>query len=95
MAILLSFDIDSTLDVEDPTRAVTEGWCARTHDLGQLGSQPETRERLGVPPVFFASNLQLGGTRHRSSQMPAILLATETRASKPLIRPASASSASI
>ena len=72
MAILLSFDIDGTLDVGVPPGGVTREMVRRAHDLGYLvgscsdralSSQRAIWRQLDVPAVFIAAKHQLGDVR--------------------------------
>jgi len=72
VAILLSFDIDGTLEVGDPPGGITMAMVQRAHDLGYLigscsdrplSSQRAIWERFNIPAVFIASKHQLGDVR--------------------------------
>ena len=72
MAIVLSFDIDGTLEFGDPPGGVTGEMVRRAHELGflvgscsdrPLSSQRAIWERLDITPAFIASKHQLGNVR--------------------------------
>ena len=74
MAILLSFDIDGTLELGDPPGGVTIEMVRRAHKLGYLvgscsdkplSSQRAMWEQVGIAPVFIASKHQLGEVRSK------------------------------
>ena len=69
MAILLSFDIDGTLELGDPPGGVTVEMVRRARDLGfivgscsdrPLSSQRKMWAELDMEPDFVASKHQLG-----------------------------------
>ena len=68
MAILLSFDIDGTLELGEPPGGVTVEMVRRAHDLGYLvgscsdralSSQRAIWEQINITPAFVASKHQL------------------------------------
>ncbi len=72
MAILLSFDIDGTLEVGDPPGSVTMEMVRRAYDLGYvvgscsdrpLSSQREIWEQFNIPVAFTAAKHQLDEVR--------------------------------
>lgn len=74
MAILLSFDIDGTLEVGDPPGGVTMKMVQRAHELGYvigscsdkpLSAQQAIWERFGIPAAFTAAKHQLDDVRTR------------------------------
>ena len=74
MAILLSFDIDGTMELGEPPGGVTVEMVRRAHGLGYLvgscsdrplSSQRAIWEKIDVPAVFVASKHQLGDVRSR------------------------------
>jgi len=69
MAILLSFDIDGTLEFGEPPGGVTKEMVQRAHDLGfivgscsdrALSSQRAIWKQLDVPFAFVKAKHQLG-----------------------------------
>ena len=72
MAILLSFDIDGTLEVGDPPGGVTIEMVRRAFDLGYvvgscsdkpLSAQRALWERFEIPVAFIAAKHQLPDVR--------------------------------
>jgi hypothetical protein len=72
VAILLSFDIDGTLEVGDPPGGITMEMVRRAYDLGYLvgscsdhtlSSQRAIWERFNIPVAFIASKHQLPDVR--------------------------------
>ena len=72
MAILLSFDIDGTLEVGDPPGGVTMEMVRRAHEMGYvvgscsdkpLSAQQAIWERFGIPAAFIAAKHQLDNVR--------------------------------
>ena len=72
MAILLSFDIDGTLEVGDPPGGITMEMVRRAHELGYLvgscsdrplSSQRGIWEQSNIPVAFIASKHQLDDVR--------------------------------
>ncbi|MBI4298969.1 MAG: HAD family hydrolase [Chloroflexi bacterium] len=72
MTILLSFDIDGTLELGDPPGGVTIEMVRRAHELGYLvgscSDRPLSSQRviwgqLNIPAVFIVSKHQLGEVR--------------------------------
>ena len=72
MLILLSFDIDGTLELGDPPGGITIEMVRRACDLGflvgscsdrALSSQRAMWARLNIEPLFVASKHQLGEVR--------------------------------
>ena len=72
MAILLSFDIDGTLEFGDPPGGITGEMVRRAYELGYLvgscsdrplSSQRAMWARLNIEPVFVASKHQLPDVR--------------------------------
>ena len=70
--ILLSFDIDGTLELGDPPGGVTVEMVRRAVELGYivgscsdrpLSSQRKMWERIEIEPAFVASKHQLGEVR--------------------------------
>ncbi len=76
MAILLSFDIDGTLEVGDPPGKITMEMVRRAHQMGYvvgscsdrpLSAQRAMWERFEIPAAFIAAKHQLGEVRARIS----------------------------
>ncbi len=74
MAIVLSFDIDGTLEVGDPPGGVTMEMVRRAHELGYLigscsdrplSGQQALWERFEIPAAFIAAKHQLDDVRAR------------------------------
>ena len=74
MAIVLSFDIDGTLELGDPPGGVTTEMVRRARDLGfiigrcsdrPLSSQRAVWARMELTPDFIASKHQLGDVRSK------------------------------
>lgn len=72
MAILLSFDIDGTLEVGDPPGGITMEMVRRAYEAGYLiascsdralSSQKAMWARYNIPAVFTASKHQLPNMR--------------------------------
>lgn len=74
MAIVLSFDIDGTLEIGDPPGGVTMEMVRRAHELGYLigscsdrplSGQQAIWERFDIPVAFTAAKHQLDEVRSR------------------------------
>lgn len=74
MTIVLSFDIDGTLEYGDPPGGITAEMVRRAHEAGYvigscsdrpLSSQRGIWERLNISPAFVASKHQLGDVKSR------------------------------
>ncbi len=74
MAIVLSFDIDGTLEVGDPPGGVTMEMVRRAHELGYLigscsdrplSGQQALWARFEIPAAFIAAKHQLEDVRER------------------------------
>ena len=74
MKILLSFDIDGTLELGDPPGGVTIEMVRRAHARGYLvgscsdkplSTQRAIWKKIEIEPVFVASKHQLGEVRAR------------------------------
>lgn len=74
MAIVLSFDIDGTLEVGDPPGGVTMEMVRRAHELGYvigscsdrpLSGQTAIWKRFNIPVAFVAAKHQLPDVRSR------------------------------
>ena len=74
MAIVLSFDIDGTLELGDPPGGVTTEMVRRARDLGfligscsdrPLSSQRSIWAKMDLTPDFIASKHQLGDVRSK------------------------------
>jgi len=70
--IVLSFDIDGTLEIGDPPGGVTMEMVRRAHELGYvigscsdrpISGQQAIWERFGIPAAFTAAKHQLDGVR--------------------------------
>jgi hypothetical protein len=78
--ILLSFDIDGTLELGDPPGGVTIEMVRRAHELGYLvgscsdrplSSQRKMWERIEIEPSFVASKHQLGDVKAQFEHVDA------------------------
>ncbi len=76
LKILLSFDIDGTLELGDPPGGVTVEMVRRAHEQGfiigscsdrPLSSQRAMWERIDMVPAFVASKHQLGDVKMKVS----------------------------
>jgi hypothetical protein len=72
LKILISFDIDGTLEIGDPPGPLTMNMVRRAHETGciigtcsdrPLGVQKELMERQKIPMDFVARKHELAGVR--------------------------------
>ena len=74
MTILLSFDIDGTLEMGDPPGGVTADMVRHAHELGfivgscsdkPLSTQRRIWEEMEIEPAFVSAKHQLGMVREK------------------------------